>query len=88
MCVCVIVRIVHMQTIKNLQAEQQYTLAEDFQQLLGVCQNLRKLVTDEKSRNSEMRIEVTAAIGKVAAAVKISQNDQETIQRLKLEIGN
>lgn len=75
------------QTIKDLQADQQYILAEDFQRILGVCQNFKNGLLKEQERIVEMKDEVLAAAGRVAHSVKISQTDHETIERLKNEIG-
>lgn len=57
------------------------------QLVLAVCQQLRSSLCDEKLHNEQMREEVENAVGKVSAAFEISQTDQDTIERLKLEIG-
>lgn len=75
-------------TIKNLQGEQQYNLAEEFQRVLAVGQNLKIALTDQQDANQRMQDEVANAVGKVAAAFEISQSDQDTIARLKEEIEN
>ena len=72
--------------MKNLQAEQQYSLAEEFQTMFVVSQNLRRSLIEEQAKNAEMKDEVAAAVGRVANALKISQTDSDTIEKLKLEI--
>lgn len=74
-------------TIKKLQGDQQYDLAEEVQKILGVGQHLRTLLQEQQTKNVEMQDEVANAVGKVAAAFQISQTDQDTIERLKIEIG-
>lgn len=76
-----------MQTIKKLQSEQQYNLAEEMHKLIMVCQNLKGSLASEKNRCTVMQQEVDNAVGKVAGAFEISQTDQDTIERLKEEIG-
>lgn len=75
-------------TIKNLQGEQQYNLAEEFQRVLAVGQNLKIGLSEQQDANHHMQDEVANAVGKVAAAFEISQSDQDTIARLKEEIEN
>ncbi|XP_050100287.1 cilia- and flagella-associated protein 58-like [Anopheles aquasalis] len=73
-------------TVKDLQGNQQYGLAEDFQKLLITGQNLRQQLIEEQDRIGKMQDEVAAAAGRVAQAMQISQRDQDTIQTLKSEI--
>ncbi|XP_055619177.1 cilia- and flagella-associated protein 58 [Toxorhynchites rutilus septentrionalis] len=73
-------------TVKDLQGNQQYLLAEDFQKLLLTCQQLRQQLLDEQEKIQKMQGEVSAAAGRVALAISISQRDQDTIQTLRSEI--
>ncbi|XP_058456999.1 cilia- and flagella-associated protein 58-like [Malaya genurostris] len=73
-------------TVKDLQGNQQYGLAEDFQKLLLTSQQLRQQLLDEQQKIENMQGEVAAAAGRVAQAVSISQRDQDMIQTLKMEI--
>ncbi|KFB36388.1 AGAP003679-PA-like protein [Anopheles sinensis] len=73
-------------TVKDLQGNGQYGLAEDFQKLLITSQNLRQQLIEEQDRIGKMQDEVSAASGRVAQAMQISQRDQDTIQTLKSEI--
>ncbi|XP_058812314.1 cilia- and flagella-associated protein 58-like [Topomyia yanbarensis] len=73
-------------TVKDLQGNQQYALAEDFQKLLLTSQQLRQQLQDEQEKIANMQGEVAAAAGRVALAVSISQRDQDTIQVLRSEI--
>lgn len=57
------------------------------QKLILVCQNLKNCLNTEKDRLKLMENEVENAVGKVAGAFEISQTDQDTIERLKTEIG-
>lgn len=75
-------------TIKNLQGDQQYTLAEELQRVLAVGQMLKVALGEQQDANQAMQDEVANAVGKVAAAFEISQSDQDTIERLKGEIEN
>lgn len=75
------------QTIKSLQGLQQYNLAEEIQRILAVSVIIQGALTDQQLANVEMQDEVTNAVGKVAAAFQLSQTDQDTIIRLKDEIG-
>lgn len=74
------------QTVKDLQGNQQYLLAEDFQKLLLTCQQLRQQLLDEQDKIQKMQGEVSAAAGRVQLAISISQRDQDTIQTLRSEI--
>lgn len=58
------------------------------QYLLYVSQNLFGSRQEQLTRIGEMKEEVSAAIGRVEAAFRISQTDQDTIERLKADIGN
>ncbi|XP_313461.5 cilia- and flagella-associated protein 58 [Anopheles gambiae] len=73
-------------TVKDLQGNGQYGLAEDFQKLLITGQNLRQQLIEEQDRIAKMQDEVSAASGRVAQAMQLSQRDQDTIQTLKSEI--
>ncbi|XP_021710271.1 myosin-9 [Aedes aegypti] len=73
-------------TVKDLQGNQQYALAEDFQKLLLTSQQLRQQLLDEQDKIEKMQDEVAAAAGRVAQALAISQKDQEQIQALRSEI--
>lgn len=75
------------QTIKSLQGLQQYNLAEEIQRILAVSVIIQGALTDQQLANVEMQDEVANAVGKVAAAFQLSQTDQDTIIRLKDEIG-
>lgn len=66
---------------------KQYLISEDVQKLLLVCQNLRQNLLDEKDKIEQMKSEVNSAAQRVAHAVKMSNADQEIIQKLKSEIG-
>ncbi|XP_053698512.1 cilia- and flagella-associated protein 58-like [Sabethes cyaneus] len=73
-------------TVKDLQGNQQYTLAEDFQKMLMTCQQLRQQLVDEQEKIEKMQGEVAAAGGRVAQAISISQRDQDKIDALRSEI--
>ncbi|KXJ78445.1 hypothetical protein RP20_CCG004591 [Aedes albopictus] len=73
-------------TVKDLQGNQQYALAEDFQKLLLTSQQLRQQLLDEQDKIEKMQDEVSAAAGRVSQALAISQKDQEQIQALRSEI--
>ncbi|XP_055588238.1 cilia- and flagella-associated protein 58 [Uranotaenia lowii] len=73
-------------TVKDLQGNQQYGLAEDFQKLLLVGQQLRSQLLEEQERIEKMLDEVTAAAERVSQAVAMSQRDQDTIEALRSEI--
>ncbi|KAL1376627.1 hypothetical protein pipiens_004341 [Culex pipiens pipiens] len=73
-------------TVKDLQGNQQYALAEDFQKLLLTSQQLRQQLLDEQDKIAKMQDEVAAAAGRVGQALAISQRDQDTIQTLRAEI--
>ncbi|XP_055547011.1 cilia- and flagella-associated protein 58 [Wyeomyia smithii] len=73
-------------TVKDLQGNQQYALAEDFQKILLTCQQLRQQLLDEQEKIGRMQGEVAAAAGRVAQAISISQRDQDKIQALRSEI--
>lgn len=75
------------QTIKQLQKELNATAADDVQRLISISQNLRQALIEQQIENARMQKEVKTAEGKVSEAFKISQNDQDTIQKLKDEIG-
>lgn len=75
------------QIIKDLQLSKQYTISEDVQKLLLVCQNLKQNLIDEKDKIEQMKSEVISASQRVAHAVKMSKADQEVIIQLKSEIG-
>lgn len=75
------------QTIKQLQKELNAAAADDVQRLLNISQNLRQALIEQQSENARMQAEVKIAVGKVSEAFSISQNDQDTIQKLKDEIG-
>lgn len=49
--------------------------------------SLQNSLTEQIAENDEMHDEVANAVGKVAAAFQLSQTDQDTILRLKEEIG-
>lgn len=72
--------------MKDLQGNQQYALAEDFQKLLLTSQQLRQQLLDEQDKIEKMQDEVSAAAGRVSQALAISQKDQEQIQALRSEI--
>lgn len=74
-------------TIKTLQGDQQYNLAEEIQRILSVSVVIQTALTEQQAANVEMQDEVEDAVGKVAAAFQLSQTDQDTIVRLKEEIG-
>lgn len=76
-----------LQTIKQLQKELNAAAADDVQRLINICQNLRQALIEQQSENARMQNEVKIAVGKVSDAFAISQNDQDTIQKLKDEIG-
>ena len=86
-CIYFVTEIFALQTIKTLQGDQQYSLAEEFQKVLLICQNIRCLYKEEQTKNAKMKDEVAEAVGRVAAAFEISQTDQDTIERLKAELG-
>ncbi|XP_065074550.1 cilia- and flagella-associated protein 58 [Ochlerotatus camptorhynchus] len=73
-------------TVKDLQGNQQYGLAEDFQKLLLTSQQLRQQLLDEQDKIEKMQDEVSAAAGRVSQALAISQKDQDTILALRSEI--
>ncbi|XP_062541404.1 cilia- and flagella-associated protein 58 [Armigeres subalbatus] len=73
-------------TVKDLQGNQQYALAEDFQKLLLTSQQLRQQLLDEQDKIDKMQGEVAAAAERVTHALAISQKDQDTIQALRSEI--
>jgi hypothetical protein len=75
------------QTIKEVEAKQLFSAGEEIQRLLVVSQNLRQSLIEESDRNEKMLDEVASAAGKVAQVLKISQNDQDTIAKLRQEIG-
>lgn len=75
------------QTIKQLQKELNAAAADDVQRLINISQNLRQALIEQQSENARMQNEVKIAVGKVTEAFKISQNDRDTIQKLKDEIG-
>ncbi|CAO1389136.1 unnamed protein product [Diamesa serratosioi] len=72
--------------IRDLTLAKQFTVSEDIQKLVCVCQNIRQNLLDEKDLVEQMRTEVNAASGRVGHAVKMSKADQEVIQQLKSEI--
>lgn len=61
--------------------------ADDVQRLINICQNLRNALIEQQADNARMDTEVKIAVGKVSDAFANSQNDQDTIQKLKDEIG-
>lgn len=69
-----------------MQDDQKYTLAEIIQRLLSMTLCLHQSFIDEKDKIEKMQDEVEKAAGRVAAAVKISQSDQDTIIQLRSEI--
>lgn len=73
--------------VRDLTLAKQFSVSEDVQKLVCVCQNIRQSLLDEKDRVEQMRVEVNAASGRVGHAVKMSKADQEVIQQLKSEIG-
>lgn len=75
-----------LQIIKDLQGDQQNNLAENLQRLLSITLCLHQSFYDEKEKIEKMQDEVEKAAGRVAAAVKISQSDQDTIVQLRQEI--
>lgn len=77
-----------MQTVNTLQSDQQFTLADEVQRILNVGQSLKTALGEQHTENRRLQDEIKDAVGKVAAAFEISQNDQDTIERLKLEIEN
>lgn len=70
-----------------MQKELNAAAADDVQRLINISQNLRQALIEQQSENARMQIEVKTAVGKVSEAFSISQNDQDTIQKLKDEIG-
>lgn len=70
-----------------MQKELNNAAADDVQRLINICQNLRQALIEQQSENARMQTEVKIAVGKVSDAFSISQNDQDTIQKLKDEIG-
>lgn len=70
-----------------MQKELNAAAADDVQRLINVSQNLRQALIEQQSENARMQNEVKIAVGKVSEAFSISQNDQDTIQKLKDEIG-
>lgn len=83
---CPVLEFPFSQTVKDLQGNQQYALAEDFQKLLLTSQQLRQQLLDEQDKIAKMQDEVAAAAGRVGQALAISQRDQDTIQTLRAEI--
>lgn len=76
-----------LQTIKQLQKELNAAAADDVQRLINISQNLRQALIEQQSENARMQNEVKIAVGKVSEAFVISQSDQDTIKKLKDEIG-
>jgi uncharacterized protein YciW len=75
------------EAIKEVEAKQLYTVGEEIQKAIVVSQNLRQSLIEETEKNEKMHDEVVAAAGRVAQVLKISQNDQETMAKLRQEIG-
>lgn len=61
-------------------------MANEVQRVLAVCERFKENLLGEKEKTNKMKEEVEAAVGRVAHAMKISQKDNETIERLKVEI--
>lgn len=57
------------------------------QHLYIVASRIKDTLADANDENKEMQKEVDAAKGRIAEAMELSQVSQDTIQRLKQEIG-
>lgn len=62
-------------------------MVEEFQRLIGVSQMLKRDLLNESERLKDVKSEVVAAENRIEEAAKKTQNDHETIDQLKSEIG-
>lgn len=56
--------------------------------ILTVSQRFKTTITNKEGVIELMKDEVAEANGRITAAMKVSQTDHDTIEKLKLEIGN
>lgn len=72
--------------VKDLREHEQYQLASEFIRLLAVSENLQICLKDEQGKNHELTERFIDSTGRIEAAMKISQNDQDTIEELRMEV--
>lgn len=72
--------------IKELREKEQYQLASEFIRLLAVAENIQISLTDEQTKNQQLSEQFVDASGRIEAALKISQKDQDTIKSLRNEV--
>lgn len=72
--------------IRDLREKEQYRVADEFIRLSTIAENLQLNLKDEQGKIQELTEHHVDATGRIQEAMKISQRDHDTINKLREEV--
>lgn len=73
--------------MKDLQADNQFNVAEDFQRLITACEHVKKKIELEQEHSRHIDDESKQFRDQIDILKKSCENDKETIDKQQREIG-